>query len=288
MAIQVSSLEDTPLDYPGDVERVEIDALTGAIFDYYGFDFRLYATSSLKRRLWKFAEKEGLKTLSALQEAILHDGAAMERLLGVLSVKVTSMFRDPGFYRSFREHALPLLRTYPSVRIWHAGCASGEEVYSMAILLQEEGLLAGSRIYATDFNQDAIRRAKAGIYPIDRMQEYTRNYIDAGGKRTFSDYYTASHDSVKMNPALVRDVVFAQHDLATDHSFAEVNALICRNVLIYFNRDLQDRVHEIFHATLVPFGILALGAKESLRATRWARAYVTLDDRYKVYRKVSS
>jgi chemotaxis protein methyltransferase CheR len=288
MALQVDLLADTPVDYPTDVERVEIDALTQAIHQYYGFDFRSYAVSSLKRRLWKFAEIEGLGTLSALQEHVLHDAGAMERLLATLSVKVTSMFRDPEFYRAFREYAVPLLRTYPSARLWHAGCASGEEVYSMAVLLREEGILERSRIYATDINLDALRRAKAGIYPIERMQEYTRNYIDAGGKASFSDYYTASHASVRMDPSLVRTVVFAQHDLATDHSFAEVNGVICRNVLIYFNRELQDRVHEVFHAALVPFGVLALGAKESLRATRWARAYEALDDRRKIYRKVAA
>src|SRR6185369_6197239 len=190
---------------------------------HYGFDFRSYAYASIRRRLWRRIEAEGLKTITALQERVLHDPAMMEQLLLDLSINVTAMFRDPSFYLAFREKVVPLLRTYPFFRIWHAGCSTGEEVYSMAILLEEEGLYDRARIYATDINEVVLARARDGIYPVERMQEYTQNYLKAGGRQSFSEYYTAKYDHALFGPNLRRNVVFAQHNLVTDRSFSEFN-----------------------------------------------------------------
>jgi chemotaxis protein methyltransferase CheR len=280
------ALPDTPATYPKELERIEIQLLTEGIYRQYGFDFRSYAYSSLKRRIWKRMEAEGLDTISALQEKVLHERAVMERLLEDLSVNVTSMFRDPRFYLSFREKVVPLLRTYPFVRIWHAGCATGEEVYSMAILLQEEGLYERSRIYATDINDTALERAAAGIFPLEQMQEHTQAYLRAGGKRSFSEYYTAAYDAALFSPQLRQNVVFAQHNLATDRSFSEFHVIICRNVMIYFDRTLQDRVHRLFYESLPMYGMLGLGSKESLRGTAVEDGYEALDAREKIYRKI--
>jgi chemotaxis protein methyltransferase CheR len=223
-------------------------------------------------------------TISELQNLVLHDPAAMERLLFDLSVTVSAMFRDPGFYRVFRQKVVPLLRTYPFIRLWHAGCS---EVYSMAILLEEEGLYDRARIYATDINEVVLSRAREGIYPLDRMQEYTQNYLKAGGTRSFSEYYTAKYDSALFSPALRRNVVFSQHNLVTDRSFAEFNVILCRNVMIYFDRELQERVHKLFYESLPVYGILALGNKESLRLSTYEANYEAVDVREKVYRRVS-
>lgn len=275
----------SPLDRP-DLERIEIELLLEGIFRRYGFDFRSYAYSSIRRRLHKRMEAEGLSTVSALQEGVLHDPAMMERLLLDLSINVTSMFRDPGFYVAFREKVVPLLRTYPFLRLWHAGCSTGEEVFSMAILLTEENLYERCRIYATDINENVLFRAKKAIFPLDRMKEYTDNYIRTGGKRSFSEYYTARYDAALFNQSLLRNVVFAQHNLVTDRSFAEFNVIFCRNVLIYFDRKLQERVHELFYESLATFGVLALGSKESLRSSRFENSYDQVDVRKKIYRKV--
>jgi len=210
----------------------------------------------------------------------------MERLLLDLSVSVTAMFRDPGFYQVFREDVVPLLRTYPFIRIWHAGCSNGEEVYSTAIVLEEEGLLERTRIYATDINAAVLQQARAGIFPLNRMQEYTENYIRAGGKRSFSEYYTAKYDGALFSPSLTRNTVFSQHNLVTDRSFAEFTIIFCRNVLIYFDRDLQNRVHTLFYDSLVMLGILALGSKESLRFSQYEPCYEKLHPRERLYRKV--
>src|SRR3982751_7042023 len=217
-------------DFKPDLERIEIELLLEGIFRQYGFDFRAYAYASIRRRLWKRIEEDGLSTISALQERVLHHPEMMEKLLLDLSINVTAMYRDPGFYVTFREHVVPLLRTYPFIRIWHAGCSTGEEVYSMAILLREEGLYDRARIYATDINEVVLQRAKEGIFPLERMQEYTDNYIKAGGTRSFSEYYTAMYDGALFSPALLKNVVFSQHNLVTDRSFSEFNAILCRNV----------------------------------------------------------
>jgi chemotaxis protein methyltransferase CheR len=272
--------------YDPDLERIEIGLLLEGIYRHYGFDFRSYAYASIRRRLWKRIEAEELDTISALQARVLHEPPLMEKLLLDLSISVTAMFRDPSFYRAFREHVVPSLRTYPFIRIWHAGCASGEEVYSMAILLQEEGLYERSRIYATDINEVVLQKAKEGIFPLDRMQEYTENYIGAGGKKAFSDYYLARYDGALFSPTLTKNVVFSLHNLVTDRSFAEFNVILCRNVLIYFDKTLQERVHGLFYDSLATFGVLVLGSKESLRFSSHEDAYEQLDGPEKIFRKV--
>jgi len=275
-----------PLSYDPDLERLEIELLLEAIYRHYGFDFRSYAYASIRRRLWRRIEAEGLTTVSALQDRLLHEPAMMERVLLDLSINVTAMFRDPPFYLAFLQKVVPLLRTYPFIRIWHAGCSTGEEVYSMAILLEEEGLYERARIYATDINEVVVHRARAGIFPLERMQEYTENYIRAGGTRSFSEYYVAKYDGALFSPALQRNVVFSQHNLVTDRSFAEFNVILCRNVLIYFDRDLQMRVHGLFHESLVHLGILCLGSKETLRLSNYEGSYEELSTAEKIYRKV--
>src|SRR5688572_1776258 len=281
------TLPGTPERYSPDLERTEIELLLEGIYRQYGFDFRNYAYSSLRRRLWKQIQEEGLETVSALQERVLHDVSTMERLLLNLSVNVTSMFRDPTFYRVFREEVVPLLKTYPFIRIWHAGCSTGEEVYSMAILLTEEGVYDRTRIYATDINDSVLGAARAGIFPLEKMQEYTQNYLKAGGLRSFSEYYTAMYDGARFAPALRERVVFAQHNLASDRSFAEFNVIVCRNVMIYFDRPLQNRVHELFYESLPMYGVLVLGSKESIRLSPFEGRYDAIDGREKIYRKVS-
>ena len=280
------SLPGPPLSYNSDLERLEIELLLEGVFRHYGFDFRSYAFASIRRRLWKRVEGEELQTVSELAARILHDPDAMERLLLDLSVNVTAMFRDPTFYLEFRERIVPLLRTYPFIRIWHAGCSTGEEVFSMAILLEEEGLYDRARLYATDINDVVLQRARQGIFPLDRMQEYTENYIRAGGKRSFSEYYTAKYDGALFSPTLTRNIVFSQHNLVTDRSFSEFNVIFCRNVLIYFDKTLQNRVQSLFYDSLVMFGVLALGSKESLKFSQYEPCYEKLSPAEKLYRKV--
>jgi chemotaxis protein methyltransferase CheR len=282
------TLPAAPLSYDPALERVEIELLLEGVYRHYGFDFRSYAYASLRRRVWKRVGAERLRTVSALTERVLHEPDMMERLLLDLSINVTAMFRDPRFYAAFRAQVVPLLRTYPFFRIWHAGCSTGEEVYSMAILLEEEGLYDRARIYATDINELVLQRAKAGIFPLERMQEYTENYIRAGGTRSFSEYYTAKYDGALFKPALSRNVVFSQHNLVTDRSFAEFNVILCRNVLIYFDKALQERVHGLFYESLAMFGALALGGKESLRFSKYEDCYEPLSGPEKIYRKVRS
>jgi chemotaxis protein methyltransferase CheR len=281
-----SPLEGPPVSYDPELERVEIELLLEGVFRHYGFDFRSYAYASIRRRLWKRIEAERLDSISGLQALVLHDSQAMDRLLLDLTISVTAMFRDPDFYRAFRQEVVPLLRTYPFIRIWHAGCSTGEEVYSAAIVLEEEGLLDRARIYATDINDSVLKQAKAGIFPLTRMQEYTENYIRAGGTRSFSEYYTAMYDGALFSPSLTRNTVFSQHNLVTDRSFSEFHMVFCRNVLIYFDRALQDRVHSLFYDSLVMFGILALGSKESLRFSQYEDCYEMLHVKERIYRKV--
>jgi chemotaxis protein methyltransferase CheR len=286
MAEKGTNLATAPPGYSAEVEKIEIELLLEAVHRQYGFDFRSYAYSSVRRRIWKRIEAEQLTTVSALQERVLHDPAVMERLLLTLSVNVTAMFRDPSFYEAFRTTVVPLLRTYPFIRIWHAGCSTGEEVYSMAILLTEEGLYDRVRMYATDINDTVLEHARSGIFPLDKMKEYTQNYLRAGGTRSFSEYYTAAYDGALFAPALRERVVFAQHNLVDDRSFAEFNVILCRNVMIYFDRPLQNRVHQLFYESLPTYGILALGSKESLRFSAFEDRYEDLDVREKIYRKV--
>ncbi|MBW4633436.1 MAG: protein-glutamate O-methyltransferase CheR [Iphinoe sp. HA4291-MV1] len=268
------------------LEDIEIQLLLEGIHRYYGFDFKNYAFASLKRRIWNIIRAEGLTSVSGLQEKVLHNPECMERFLYSLSVNVTTMFRDPSFFLIFRKEMVPILRTYPFIRVWHAGCSTGEEVYSMAILLHEEGLYHRCRLYATDINEMVLKKAKAGIYPLESMQEYTQNYLQAGGKKNFSEYYTAAYDHVIFSSFLKENMVFSQHNLVTDNSFNEFHIILCRNVLIYFNQNLQTRVHNLFYESLIQFGILGLGRQETLKFTLHEQDYEELEGGEKLYRKI--
>jgi chemotaxis protein methyltransferase CheR len=269
------------------LEDIELELLLEGIFRHYGFDFRNYARSSLKRRVWSFVRTEGLTNISSLQERVLHDKQWLDRFLFGLSVNVSSMFRDPQFYLAFRNEVVPMLRTYPFIRIWLAGISQGEEVYSLAILLQEEGIYDRCRIYATDLNDTVLKTAKAGIYPLELMQQYTSNYIRSGGTQAFSRYYTAAYDRAIFTSSLRNHVIFAQHNLASDASFNEFHVILCRNVMIYFNSELQAHVHRLLFESLVTFGVLGLGAKESLKFTPHEAAYEEIDRNAKLFRKVA-
>ncbi|MBV8980709.1 MAG: protein-glutamate O-methyltransferase CheR [Acidimicrobiia bacterium] len=270
-----------------DVEAVELDLLAAGIHEAYGFDFRQYSRPSFRRRVWRRVDAEGLHSITGLLERVLHDPAAMQRLLAELSVNVSAMFRDPGFFRVFREKVVPQLRTYPFLRVWNAGCATGEETISVAILLKEAGLYDRTRIYATDMNEATVNQARSRSYPIAKMREYTANYIAAGGTRSFSEYYVADGERVLFQPSLAENIVFAQHNLATDRSFNEFHVIMCRNVMIYFNRDLQERVHTLLYESLTHFGVLGLGARESIDFSGHLAGYETLDDAERLYRKVA-
>jgi chemotaxis protein methyltransferase CheR len=269
-----------------ELEALEVKLLLEGVCRQYGFDFRDYSYASIRRRILSRMHAEQVNCISGLQEKVLHDPETMERLLLSLTVSVTSMFRDPGFYLAFRDKVVPLLRTYPFIRIWHAGCSTGEEVCSTAILLQEEGLYDRCRIYATDLSEAVLQRAKSGIFPLAAMKEYTDNYLRAGGKRSFSEYYTADEASAIFRASLRENVVFAQHNLVTDGSLNEFNVILCRNVMIYFNRSLQEHVHKLFYESLARLGVLGLGQKESLRFTPHEACYEELEGRGKLYRKV--
>jgi chemotaxis protein methyltransferase CheR len=269
-----------------DLEQIEIELLLEGIYRRYGFDFREYAPGSLRRRLRRRMDGEHVDSISALQERVLHDPAVMERLLLDLSINVTAMFRDPGFFVSFRERVVPLLRTYPFARIWVAGCSTGEEVYSLAILLAEEELSDRVRVYATDINEVVLDQARLGVFPLDKMQEYTQNYIRAGGKKAFSEYYVARYDGARFARSLIDGVIFAQHNLASDAAFNEFQAILCRNVMIYFDRPLQEHVHRLFYESLATFGILALGQKETIKFSPHEASYEELDLAERLYRKV--
>jgi chemotaxis protein methyltransferase CheR len=271
----------------GELERIELDLLLDGVYRHYGLDFRGYALGSLKRRLARRMREEGTPTLSALQEKVLHDPEAMERLLVALSISVTAMFRDPSFYRAFREKVVPLLRTYPFIRIWNAGCATGEETLSLAIVLEEARLLERTRLYATDFNAGVVDRARLGEFPLARMKSYTDNYLKAAGEKEFSRYYTAEGPVARFAPSLLENIVFAKHNLVSDGSFNEFHGILCRNVLIYFGTPLQQRVHELFHDSLVNFGVLGLGHKETIRFTPFEHCYEPIDPREKLYRRVA-
>ncbi len=269
------------------LEDIEIKLLLEGVYQYYGYDFRNYALSSLKRRIKSFMHVEGISNISTLQERLLHNRTCLERFLLGVTVNVTSMFRDPSFYLAFRNQVVPLLRTYPFIRIWHAGCSTGEEVYSMAILLEEEKLYHRCRIYATDTNSKVLQNAKSGIFSLRMMQEYTQLYLKAGGKRSFSEYYTAAYDNAIFRASLRENVIFAQHNLATDSSFNEFHVILCRNVLIYFNQILQKQVHELFYNSLCNFGILGLGRQESLRFTPYEQYYYEIAKGEKLYRRLN-
>jgi len=268
-----------------ELERLEMDLLLLAIYRHHGFDFRSYAPASLHRRIRRHLEIARVTTISGLIELILHEPSALQRLLHDLSVNVTAMFRDPTFFAEFRSSVVPLLRTYPTVRIWHAGCSTGEEVYAMSILLEEEGLYDRCRIYATDMDSTVLEHARQGIFPVSRMKEYTSNYFLGGGKRSLSDYFTAKYDGALFAPRLAKNVLFTQHNLAMDRGFSEFNVIVCRNVLIYFDRTLKDHALGLFSESLSTLGVLCLGRKESLRFTAFEDQFSALSARERIYRR---
>ena len=274
-----------PLDIAQNVEDLEIQLLLDGILHRYGYDFRHYAPASLRRRIRSIVEKESVASISALQERILREQGCMARFITSLSVPVTSMFRDPSFYRALRSEVVPMLRTYPFVRIWHAGCSTGEEVYSLAILLTEEGLYDRCRIYATDLSDATLQRATKGIYDLSRMRDYTHNYQLFGGQMDFSAYYTADHERVIFSPRLRKNIVFSQHNLVSDGPFNEFNLILCRNVMIYFDRTLRDHVLKLLDASLTRLGVLGIGRKETLELSSITPRYSELPSGTRLYRK---
>jgi chemotaxis protein methyltransferase CheR len=272
-------------DQKNDLESIEIDLLLEAIFRRYGYDFRSYARASIERRIKLFLSSSGCSSISELIPHILRDKEFFSRLVRYFSVSVTEMFRDPSVYRALREKVVPLLKTWPHIKIWLAGCATGEEVYSLAIILKEEGLYDRATIYATDFSDEALEHAREGIYDPAKLQEATRNYQQAGGKRSFSEYYLARYDAAAMDAALRERVVFSGHNLAMDGVFGEMHLILCRNVLIYFNRDLQNRALHLFTDSLVHGGYLCLGTKETLQFTDVSHCYDAVDSKARIYKK---
>jgi len=268
-----------------EVEEIEIDLLLEALFRRYGYDFRHYAKASITRRIRHLLGKTSHSRISEMIPELLYDKSFFEKIVYDFSITVTEMFRDPGFYRAIREKVIPYLKTYPFIKIWHAGCATGEEVYSIAIVLKEEGLYDRATIFATDFNNAALAKGKEGIYSLENIKQYTLNYQDAGGTSSFSEYYHAQYDSVIMDQSLKKNITFANHNLVTDNTFSEMHLILCRNVLIYFNKTLQDRVLRLFHDSLIHGGFLCLGTKESIQFADVAEAYERTDKKHKIYQK---
>jgi len=271
---------------PIDNIDIEIPLFLEAIYQKYGYDFRDYSKAHVKRRLMHRMAVGKYATISQMQDKILRDKAFFIELLEDLSINVTEMFRDPDFYQTFRTQVIPTLKTYPFIKIWHAGCSTGEEVYSLAIILKEENLLDRCQIYATDFNRKVLEIAKSGIYPVQDLEKFQRNYSKSGGKGDLSDNYTIKYGSLKFDQSLAKRVVFADHNLVTDHVFAEVNLILCRNVLIYFNRELQNRVIKLFHESLSPSGFLCLGTKETLRFTEFENHFTDINVNQKIFKKI--
>jgi len=270
----------------GSLLEIEIQLLLEGIRLTYGYDFREYALSSLRRSIVAAMQAEGIPTISAYQDRILHNTTSMQRLLGMVGVSVTSMFREVELVRVLRDEVVPVLRTYPSVRIWMVGCATGEEVYSLAILLEEEGILRHARIYATDLNEDTLAVARMGAYPLDRMRSYEEAYRRAGGRLALSDYYTVSGRSARFSRSLQSNVTWARHNLVSDASFNDFHLIVCANVLIYFRPTLQERVHRLFYDSLVRSGYLALGKGESLTFSLASGRYEQVRNGVSLFRKV--
>lgn len=268
-----------------DLSNEQLDKILTVVDRRFGYDFRGYARASIRRRVHGFMSRSGILTTEALEYQLLNDETCFPRFLQYISVHVTEMFRDPGFYKMMRAEVIPQLASYPFIKIWHAGCSTGEEVYSMAILLQEEGLLERTKLYATDINAYVLGKAKQGIFPLRYMQEYTRNYRNSGGKEVFSGYYTAKYDNVVFDASLKKNMVFAMHNLTSDGSFNEFNLIFCRNVLIYFDRAFQQRCVRLFQQSLCLLGYLALGTKESLAYNDDGQHFEALDTRWKIYRR---
>lgn len=266
-------------------EGIEIRLLLDAIFYEYHYDFRHYSKASIKRRLVQAKERFKCETFSRLQERVLHDPNVFPDLLAYLTVQVSEFFRDPTYFRALREHVVPHLRTYPSLKVWIAGCSSGEELYSLAILFREEQLEERTLFYATDINPDALKRAESGVYDIKRVASFTKNYQLSGGVNAFSDYYNEAYGSVVFDKSLRRQAVFSDHSLITDEVFAEVQLISCRNVLIYFDRELQDRAIRLFKDSLSRKGFLGLGSKETLRFSVHSDAFSEFDRDERLYQK---
>ncbi len=270
---------------PPKTEDIEIRLLLEAIFQRYHYDFRGYSLASIKRRLRQAKERFDCASFSILQDRVLHDPAMVPDLLAVLTVQVSEVFRDPHYFRAIREKVVPHLRTYPSLKVWIAGCSSGEELYSFAILFREEGLEEKTMFYATDINPEALRKARAGVYDLDRVQLFTDNHRRSGGKSSLSDYYTAAYGGVRFDKTLRERAVFSDHSLVTDEVFAEVHLISCRNVLIYFDRELQDRAVGLFKDSLVRKGFLGLGSKESLSFSAHTGAFTEFGREEKLYQR---
>ncbi|MFC5271195.1 CheR family methyltransferase [Adhaeribacter terreus] len=269
------------------INSSELKELLESIRFVYGYDFTEYAEASVMRRIDHFMKGNNITTLQELAGILLRDENFFARFVQEFTVNVTEMFRDPNFYQSLRKNVLGRLATYPFIKIWIAGCSTGEEVYSIAILLKEEGLLDRSVIYATDINQKALQAARDGIFSMDLMKNYTSNYQKAGGKSSFSDYYIAKYNSALIDKSLKQNVVFSIHNLAVDRSFNEFQLILCRNVLIYFNQSLQNKVINLFYESLCPFGFLALGNKESLLFSDKQKNFEDIDKREKIYIKAN-
>lgn len=269
-----------------DIEDIEVPLLLDAVHRRYGIDLREYARAAMRRRVRAAVRDEHVTTVSALQSKLLHDPSCMERFLFAVSQNSSGLFRDPGFYLALRQKLIPVLRTYPFIRIWHAGCSTGEDVLSTAIVLEEEGLADRCRVYATDVSEVALKAAKTFVFPVARVQEATKAYVASGGTRPFSEYYTSDGESVIFRLSLKRNVVYAPHNLASDGSFNEFNLILCRNVTLAFNRPLQDRVHKLLYQSLGMFGVLAIGARETLRGTPFESSYEELSPDAKLFRRV--
>ncbi len=266
---------------------LELKLLLEAVYQRYHYDFRDYALASLRRRMRHAMARFDCDSMGALQHRLLHEPDTFAQAMQYFTVQVSEMFRDPAYFRMLREHAIPVLRTYPSIKLWIAGCSTGEEVWSLAILLHEEGLLDRAIIYATDINPEALQAAEAGAFPLDRLAQFSRNYLEAGGSGSLSDYYSTGYGGVVFDRRLKRNIVFADHSLATDTVFSEVHLVSCRNVLIYFQRALQDRAIGLFHEALVHRGFLGLGSKESLQFGEHANEFEACAREQRLYRKLA-
>jgi chemotaxis protein methyltransferase CheR len=266
---------------------LEVEELLKVINERYGYDFSGYSRASLSRRIARFMSLKDLQSARGLKKFLFNGEGYFELFLQEITVNVTEMFRDPSFYKALREKVVPQMMTYPHLKVWDAGCSSGEEVYSLAILLQEEKLYHKTRIYATDINQKMLLQAREGIYSLGLIKDYSKNYFQAGGKASLSEYYTAKYEGAKFNESLKQNMTFSAHNLATDNSFNEFNLIVCRNVLIYFQKELQEKVFELFCNSLVVFGYLALGNKETLSLSKFRDKFEVVDNKEKIYRKIS-
>lgn len=270
------------------LEQIEIQLLLEAVCLRYGYDFSGYAQDTLRRRIAQMLPKDNLRSVSEMIKKVLHEPEYFEKLVYEISITVTEMFRDPSVYMVLRKKVIPILKTYPFINIWHAGCATGQEVYSMAILLKEEGLYDRARIYATDINDAALSAAREGIYPVEQIPMYTQNYQRAGGTGSFADYYHAKYDNAKIDKSLKKNITFANHNLVTDKVFAEMHLILCRNVFIYFKQDLQNHVLKLFKDSLCRGGVLCLGSSESLRFSDVEADFDTFEEDEKIYQKKTS